>query len=1126
MRTEARWARGLFWGSLCLFLATSYAGIRSPDAEILFEACDALRARQSFAIEPESAWEGFGIAEGRDGQMYSIFGPLTSMACVPFLVLVDALSPEDIFHHLGTHPAPSHYVPGGLFAALVAEAPADLPAHARRALVAWLFNSLVSAAGVLLFFRIARRFAVGSLAPGLVSLAYAAGSLTWPYAGTFFSEPLAMLLVLASFERLTVTNSQRALVASGVFLGLATWAHITAILFAPFFLALAVHDGRGVSASRTARFAAGLFVVLAGLAVHQFLLYGDPFETGRRSDYGTFTSPWRGLYGLTFSPGKGLFLHVPIAILGIWAFPTFFRRQPRVALVLGSLLVTRWAFIASRSDWHGGFAPGPRLLYLAIPFLLLPLVPWLEARRSRIGGGFAPLALVSVALQWLLVAGEPFAVLHALRIDGLSEGLNVFEEDRLHLDFRYSLLLHIFDGPVGPFLFRWMKRPLALWALGISLAVPIGFLGRKLEEVQDLGLVMKRYFPVPLAAFTLALYGPSLANGFTNWDDPQYVEGNPFATKGLLGIPLAFLGIHEDAYYPVTHAIYSLIQAFFGTSAFAHHAVQVGLFAAGVALLPWALAAFGLPRGAGVAIALLWVVHPMRPESVSWVANLKDTAGFLGLVLAFGFYSQGRRLASTTAFALALLAKSAFFPLAGLFLLLEKRRAGWRDALRRAAPYLAIAGAVALLGAILHALPSESRGRTQPGGSLLGAIPSFLWLPWWYLGRILRLGPPQSVYSFDAVGWVDPRFFFAAGAWALVFAFLWRLPSEKRAPFTLGLAAWILPFLPVTGLVPLVQPVADRYTFLPSLALVSGLVLGFRWLAPRLPRWAPAALFAGVLAGQAFANVPRQLDYRSAIHLWEADLEREPENWTVRFNLAGAYGGEGRWEEAARQLEAAQAIRPSREVEGWLAFARLAQAGVSEERIPLLAERLAQAEDRTPLWLEVAGELVEAGKLAEAREILRRLPEDHAHVVFFSAMLEAAEGRKERALARVEEALRLDARLGPAHLFRVSLLASMGRDEELVALPQPELSSSRDRALLAKERAMAFLRLRRFEEALEATQVEVEAEHRPIFSAARAASLLLLGRAEEALRVAEGGDGPGADRILLRTVIQQARGEG
>ena len=45
-----------------LYTVTSYAGIRSPDEEVVFETCDALLHRHTFAVEAQSTcaiWQGW-----------------------------------------------------------------------------------------------------------------------------------------------------------------------------------------------------------------------------------------------------------------------------------------------------------------------------------------------------------------------------------------------------------------------------------------------------------------------------------------------------------------------------------------------------------------------------------------------------------------------------------------------------------------------------------------------------------------------------------------------------------------------------------------------------------------------------------------------------------------------------------------------------------------------------------------------------------------------------------------------------------------------------------------------------------------------------------------------------------
>jgi len=68
--------------------------------------------------------------------------------------------------------------------------------------------------------------------------------------------------------------------------------------------------------------------------------------------------------------------------------------------------------------------------------------------------------------------------------------------------------------------------------------------------------------------------------------------------------------------------------------------------------------------------------------------------------------------------------------------------------------------------------------------------------------------------------------------------------------------------------------------------------------ARRLPAAVPVALLAFAVSAQAAAGVPRQREWKSVVTLWEAERARNPDAWTARSNLAGAYGAEGRWVDA------------------------------------------------------------------------------------------------------------------------------------------------------------------------------------------------------------------------------------
>lgn len=393
------------------------------------------------------------------------------------------------------------------------------------------------------------------------------------------------------------------------------------------------------------------------------------------------------------------------------------------------------------------------------------------------------------------------------------------------------------------------------------------------------------WWPWALALGTVLLYWPSVGEGLTNWDDPEYVTHNPFAAQGLHGLWAAVSQPFDGAWYPVTQAVYVLLRAS-GASLTAMHLVQVLVFAAGVALVPRALEAFGVPRAAGAVAAVLWAVHPLRVESVAWLANLKDTLG-VGLLLgAFALYGARRRWPALACFVAALLAKSAFLGAGLLFPLVDVLRGDdWKLAARRAWPWLTASVAVALVAGALHQAGPAARDALPFSQRLATA----LWTPWWYLARTAVPQAPRAIYDFTPVALGEPRFFAALGLWVALLGLTWkraRVPDAVRRGVLVVAAAVVVALAPVGGLVPLRFLVADRYTLLTSLAVFAGLV-ALAWRT--LPRVA-VVLAAAVLAIPFAAGSLRyQAAWRDSISLWERTLESTPEHPTVRMNLADAY---------------------------------------------------------------------------------------------------------------------------------------------------------------------------------------------------------------------------------------------
>lgn len=446
--------------ALVVYGLTSYGGIRSPDSEVVFRTCEALATRGSLGVEPLEEDPGFGVAPGRDGQFYSVFGPLESLVCVAFYPLsrVSVLVPESV--------PPSHYAGAGIELMLAREQ-ASTAAHRTRFVVSFL-TSLISAASVWIFFLLSRRL-YGS--PGIaVVLAglFGFATLHWPYSSTFFSEPLAMLMVLMSLLLVidlesAGTSSRRRLVAAGLFLGSGAATHLSAILFIPFLLLYVVVAGRSSEAPTSAvrrglLFAVGCAIPLLLLGFYNLIRFGVFLETGRgvisdavaRFGYGSWVAPWEGLIGLLVSPGKGLLFFCPLVILGLVALPALLRQQPILGWSLLAAVGARVLVIAARSDWHGGFGLGPRYLLLVLPLLVLPIGAWLRekpsATRLRVVLAVGVLAAVQ---QFYFVLGEVFSYYHGIWKFAEHEGRLELLRD-IYFNWGFSPLVFLLKGQRGP----------------------------------------------------------------------------------------------------------------------------------------------------------------------------------------------------------------------------------------------------------------------------------------------------------------------------------------------------------------------------------------------------------------------------------------------------------------------------------------------------------------------------------------------------------------------------------------------------------------------------------------------------------------------------------------------------
>jgi hypothetical protein len=280
-------------------------------------------------------------------------------------------------------------------------------------------NALVTAATAWLVYACILRLGYGSRVGALTAAGYGLGTMAWPYARYFFSEPLAALGLAAGFwGLLTAGQTGRARYASlaGAGLGLALLAKVSNGVTWPLFLVyglwiawrqqrMVAVGGKKRSAALAAAFLVPLAASLLSLVAYNVVRTGNPLHMGYGANEVFSTPLWRGLAGLLVSPGKSLFLYSPLLLAALFGIPALLRRHRSAALLSLGVVAVYPLFFARWFIWDGGWCWGPRFLVPVLPFMSLFLAPVVKRAlgpsRELTKALLATLGVLSVWVQTL-----------------------------------------------------------------------------------------------------------------------------------------------------------------------------------------------------------------------------------------------------------------------------------------------------------------------------------------------------------------------------------------------------------------------------------------------------------------------------------------------------------------------------------------------------------------------------------------------------------------------------------------------------------------------------------------------------------------------------------------------------
>ena len=427
------------------------------------------------------------------------------------------------------------------------------------------------------------------------------------------------------------------------------------------------------------------------------------------------------------------------------------------------------------------------------------------------------------------------------------------------------------------------------------------------------------------------VFGQTLGHGFVNYDDEEYVYGNPQVIHGLSlkGIEWAFTHRVTANWHPLTVMSHMLDCQFYGLNAGGHHLTNLLLHAATAILLFLVLREMTGSLWRSAFVAAVFAIHPLRVESVAWVSERKDVLSGLFFVLTLGAYvryvrkppSLGRYLAVLFLFALGLMCKPMLVTMPFVLLLLDYwplNRVATDTDRRNHFPIpqqlileklplfgLAAAAGVATLFAQAEAIePFERMSLSLRVGNALISYATYLGQMFWPSG--LAFFYPFTAGSVRVAGVVLSLVVLAGISAGVVVL-------RRRSYLLTGWLWYLIMLVPVIGIVQAgAQARADRYTYLPQIGLywlltwaVADLCAGWRYRRVVLGGGAMVILIALIFCARVQTSY-----WRSSESLWTHTLACTSDNYVGQNCLGSALLKMGSVDEAIAHSQRALQIKP------------------------------------------------------------------------------------------------------------------------------------------------------------------------------------------------------------------------
>lgn len=401
------------------------------------------------------------------------------------------------------------------------------------------------------------------------------------------------------------------------------------------------------------------------------------------------------------------------------------------------------------------------------------------------------------------------------------------------------------------------------------------------------------------------LYSNTLSNDFV-YDDNYQIKDN-FWIRDFRFLPQMFLkdvwnfrstDWVSNYYRPMMHVIYLISYQIFSLKPWGYHLVNI-LFHASVSIMVFLtidklLKHLKYDRLQGDSrflsipfiTAMIFVVHPIHSEVVSWISAIPDLSYSLFYLLGFYFYikfKEGSKISYTISllcFLFALFCKEpavTFILIIFTYDFIMKREKNIPQSLELYVPFIMVF--LIYLGFRFHALKGFTAYQSHQEMGIYQYIINIFPL---FMDYIIKIFAPFNLsvfHVFQPIKQIYEIKGIISILIVLLYVFSLILSYKKDKLFFFGLLFFVIPLLPALYIPGLGEnPLAERYIYLPLLgfALCISIVI-FRFLD--IPKYKFITIIVIISAGLLFSylTIERNKAWKNDLTLWTDTVKKSPE---------------------------------------------------------------------------------------------------------------------------------------------------------------------------------------------------------------------------------------------------------